>query len=27
MPSDAVSVYIEVLEDGARKVTFVGTYR
>ena len=27
MHSDAVSVYIEALEDGARKVTFVGTYR
>lgn len=27
MPSDAVTVHIEVLEDGARKVTFVGTYR
>lgn len=27
MPSDAVSVHIEALEDGSRKVTFVGTYR
>lgn len=26
MPSEAVTVNIEALEDGARKVTFVGTY-
>jgi tRNA threonylcarbamoyladenosine biosynthesis protein TsaE len=27
MPSDAISVHIQALEDGSRKVTFVGTYR